>query len=107
MPGSHLYRDRTAKAETDSELEGGWMKDKKHPQTGEPLAIEALSAPPGTVIVMWTHALHGVTPKTSSDTRWTVVYAFRNPGLPSSARWISPEFEQCVIPGAEGLLSLY
>jgi hypothetical protein len=35
------------------------------------------------------------------------VYAYRNPGLPSNARWISEEYEKRRIPGAEGLLSLY
>ena len=107
VPGSHLYKDRDIKAETDEKLLSGWMKGKTHPQTGQPLAIEALSAPPGTVIIMWTHALHGVNAKSSADTRWTVVYAYRNPGLPSRARWVKEEFERKGVPGAEGLLSLY
>lgn len=107
VPGSHLYKDRTPRAKTDEELLEGWMKGKKHLETGAPLEIETLSVPPGTVIVMWTHALHGVTARTGNDTRWTVVYAYRNPGLPSSARWITEDFEKKVIPGAEGLLSLY
>jgi hypothetical protein len=108
VPGSHLFKDRTIKGEDDADLYQKWVNGKTHPKTGEPLQIEALSAPPGTVIVMWTHALHGVNPrKPSSDTRWTVVYAYRNPGLPSNARWISEDFEQKVIPGAEGLLGLY
>ncbi|MEY2931171.1 MAG: hypothetical protein RL033_1920, partial [Pseudomonadota bacterium] len=73
-----------------------------------PLRIENLSAPPATVILMWTHALHGVTPrKPSSATRWTVVYAYRNPGRPSKARWLSEEFERSDLPGTEGLMSLY
>ena len=108
VPGSHLFKDRTIKGEDDADLMQKWVNGKTHPMTGEPLKIEALSAPPGTVIVMWTHALHGVNPrKPNSDMRWTVVYAYRNPGLSSSARWISDEFEKKVIPGAEGLLSLY
>ena len=46
------------------------------------------------MILMWTHALHGVTPrKPTSPTRWTVVYGYRNPGRPSKARWISEEFD--------------
>ncbi len=107
VPGSHLYKDRAIQAATDRELEADWMRGKKHPLTDTPLAIEALAAPPGTVIAMWTHALHGVSPKTSPQTRWTVVYAYRNPGLPSGARWISEGFEKKTIPGAEGLMSLY
>lgn len=108
VPGSHLFRDAQISAGSDEELRDGWLKDKAHPATGDPLQIEELEAPPGTVIAMWTHAAHGVNARrTGSDTRWCVVYAYRNPGLPSKARWITPEFEQRQIPGADGLLSLY
>ena len=108
VPGSHLFRERIGKVDSDEELQDGWVNGKLHPITGEPLAIEALSMPSGTVIAMWTFAAHGVNPRQSnSDTRWCVVYAYRNPGLPSNARWISEEYEKRRIPGAEGLLSLY
>jgi hypothetical protein len=107
VPGSHLYRDRSAGGQTDEELQAGWMDGKQHPQLGAPLEIEALSVPPGTVIAMWTHALHGVSPRVGQDTRWAVVYAYRNPGLPSRARWLSSAFEQRDLPGAEGLMGLY
>jgi hypothetical protein len=84
------------------------MAGKRHPLTGEPLEIEYLAVPPGTVVLMWTHAAHAVRPRLpDSPTRWTVVYAYRNPGLPSHARWISDEFENAPPPGAEGLMSLY
>ena len=108
VPGSHLYRDSKIQARTDEALREGWLTGKMHPKTGKPLDIEALSAPPGTVALMWTHAAHAVSArKPDSRTRWTVVYAYRNPGKPSGARWITPEFEQKPIPGAEGLMSLY
>jgi hypothetical protein len=108
VPGSHLYRDSKIQARTDEALREGWLVGKTHPETGEPLEIEALSAPPGTVALMWTHAAHAVSErKPDSHTRWCVVYAYRNPGEPSGARWITPEFEQKPIPGAEGLMSLY
>ncbi len=108
VPGSHLYRDGRITGITDEDLQAGWLVGKTHPETGEPLRIERLSVPKGTVILMWTHAAHAVTPrKRGSDTRWTVVYAYRNPGKPSGARWISPEFEAKPIPGTEGLMSLY
>ena len=84
------------------------MAGKKHPLTGEPLEIEDLSVPDGTVALMWTHAAHAVSPRQpNSNTRWTVVYAYRNPGSPSAARWISEAFERKLIDGAEGLMSLY
>ena len=108
VPGSHLYRDPKIHGATDELLREGWLAGKTHPDTGEPLEIEALSVPPGTVVLMWTHAAHAVTPrKQDSDTRWTVVYAYRKPGKDAGARWITPEFERKPIPGAEGLMSPY
>jgi len=107
VPGSHLYRDPTIHTQTDEELQASWMADKTHPMTGEPLEIASLSAPAGTVVLMWTHAAHAVSPKKSnSDPLWAVVYAYRNPGLPSVARWITEEFEKKPIAGADGLMSL-
>lgn len=108
VPGSHLYRDPKIHGATDSVLREGWLAGKTHPETGKPLEIEELSVPTGTVVLMWTHAAHAVNPrKPDSDTRWTVVYAYRNPGKDAGARWITPEFENKHIPGAEGLMSLH
>ncbi len=108
VPGSHLYLDKSIRAQSDEELLSCWMAGKKHPATGRPLEIIPLNAPAGTVIVMWTHAAHGVTPrKPDSDTRWAVVYAYRNPGRPSEARWITEAFESKAPPETEGLMSLY
>jgi hypothetical protein len=108
VPGSHLFRDSRIHAASDAELRSGWLARKRHPLTGAPLAIESLCAPPGTVVLMWTHAAHAVSPRQpGSSTRWTVVYAFRNPGAPSRARWITEEFERYPPPGAEGLMRLY
>lgn len=108
VPGSHLYRDQKISAETDSDLHTGWLAGKHHALTGEPLQIEALAVPPATVILMWTHAAHAVNPRLpASPTRWAVVYAYRNPGRPSHARWITEAYEKKPIPGAEGLMSLY
>ena len=70
------------------------MLGKQHPITKQPLKIEHLSVPTGTVILMWTHAAHGVSARRpDSNTRWAIVYAYRNPGKPSGARWISQEYE--------------
>jgi hypothetical protein len=106
--GSHLFRDARLHARSDAELQTGWLAEKRHPESGEPLRIEYLAAPPGSVVLMWTHAAHAVCPrKPESPTRWTVVYAYRNPGLPSRARWITPAFEQNPPPSAGSLMSLY
>ena len=108
VPGSHLFREGHIRGQTDEDLRKGWLVGKIHPETGERLKIQPLSVPTGTVVLMWTHAAHAVSPrKQDSDTRWTVVYAYRNPGKPSGARWITPEFEQKQIPGTDGLMSLY
>jgi Phytanoyl-CoA dioxygenase (PhyH) len=108
VSGSHLFRDAGIHAASDEALQAGWLAGKRYPVTGEPLRIEYLSAPPGTVILMWTHAAHAVSPRQpGSDTRWTVVYAYRNPGEESRARWIHEAFERRPPAGAEGLMSLY
>jgi hypothetical protein len=106
VAGSHHFRDPHVKAGSDLEMEEGWMKDRVHPVTGNALVIEPLAAPPGSVALMWTHAAHGVNRrKAGSDTRWSVVYAYRNPGAESHARWITAEFER--LSAADGLMSLY
>ena len=68
--------------------------------TGEPLQVEELSAPPGSVVIMHTHAAHGVSPREEgSGTRYCVVTAYRNPGAVSQSRWITEEFAQKTTPG--------
>ena len=37
-----------------------WARGKVHPVTGKPLAIRKLACPRGSVVVMMTHATHGV-----------------------------------------------
>ncbi len=107
VPGSHLFRT-SIRAEGDEELRALWLNGKSHPLTGKPLEIVDLDVPDGSVIVMWTDALHAVTPRQrESDTRWTMVTAYRNPGAPSRARWISPRFESNPPAGAETIMSLY
>jgi hypothetical protein len=107
VPGSHFFR-ADIRVESDEELRASWLNGKTHPVTDEPLEIVDLEVPEGSVIVMWTDALHAVTPRQShSDTRWTMVTAYRNPGAPSRARWIRPEFETNPPAGAESIMSLY
>lgn len=108
VPGSHLWRDASLRAATDEELRAGWLAGKQHPRTGRPLEIEWLDAPPRTVALMWSHSAHAVTPRQPhSDTRWAVVYAYRNPGATSAARWLTEAFERQPPPSATGLMSLY
>ena len=112
VPGSHLYRDPKVHAQKgeqafdDEAFGASWLQQKRHPLTGEPLRIEPLSAPEGSVVLMHTHAAHAVSPRqAASPMRWCVVYAYRNPGAPISVgRWISKAFEQSPPPGAEWLM---
>ena len=60
MRGSHLFRDPAVSFLGDEALYKGWVQGKVHPTSGEPLKIEQLECPPGSVIAMWTHAVHGV-----------------------------------------------
>jgi hypothetical protein len=107
VPGSHLF-SANIRFKSDDELRASWLNGKIHPLTGEPLEIVDLDVPDGSVVVMLTDALHAVTPRhRQSDTRWTMVTAYRNPGAPSGARWISPEFENNPPTGAESIISLY
>ena len=108
VPGSHHFRDPRIRAAADEELASGWLQNKSHPGTRAPLAIETLHAPEGSVVLMWTHAAHAVSPRQpGSPTRRCVVYAYRNPGAPpSAARWITPGFEQNPPPGAERLVTV-
>lgn len=107
VPGSHLFHT-AIRVESDEELRASWLNGKTHPLTDEPLEIVDLEVPDGSVIVMLTDALHAVTPRqTQSDTRWTMVTAYRNPGAPSRARWISSEFENNPPAGAKSIMSLY
>jgi len=80
-----------------------WLAGKTHSLTGQPLEIESLTAPEGSVVLMLTHA---VTPRQpASPMSWCVVYAYRNLDAPiSRARSISKEFEEAPPSGAEWLM---
>ena len=108
MRGSHLLRDAKIHGQSDDDVREKWMDGRTNPDTGEDFVIEGLDAPSGSVALLWTHAAHAVTPRMpGSDTRWCVVYAYRNPGLTSPARWITEQFEQGPPEGAERLMPLY
>ena len=57
VKGSHLFRDPNLNAADDDALRDGWMAGKTHPLTGEPLEIEELECPRGSVVVSRHHAL--------------------------------------------------
>lgn len=113
VPGSHLFRDDTGGGASDSDIME-WAAGKLHPVTGEPLAIRKLECPPGSVVIMWTHATHGVDPKPAgSERRWALITAYRNPwrGAPMDVHdgggmapsgfpmWMTPRFRDAATPG--------
>ena len=99
MAGSHHFRDPTLSFETDADLEAGWLRGRRHKQTGVPLRIETLSCSPRSCLLVETHALHAVAASTRTTIRWSVVLGFRNPGARSDGRLITPEFEARRTPG--------
>ena len=56
VKGSHLFRDPSINARDNDALLEGWMTDpvtgetRLHPLTGEPLEIEELECPRGSVV---------------------------------------------------------
>jgi len=79
--GSHLFRDpERCRAPSDEEMEQGWLKDRLHPVTNEPLEIERLSLEPGSVCCCLSHAAHAVAPKAQDrSTRWCSLYCYKKP----------------------------
>jgi hypothetical protein len=82
VPGAHLYRTpyrwNTPRPEYDDEFEAGWMRDKTHPFTGEPLRIEHLSLPPGSMVSFVHHMPHHVGHRDHhAPTRWGLLMAYR------------------------------
>ena len=77
--GSHFFRDPSqCRAKTDEEMNAGWLKGKVHPITGEPLAIEHLELPPGSIVCCLSHAAHGVAAKTlDRETRWCSLHCYK------------------------------
>ena len=81
IPGSHLYRNGSSMegSQDDDSLRAGWLRGKRHPITGEPLAITELSVGPGTIISLLSHGAHAVTKKRDPGTRLGTIFGFRKP----------------------------
>ena len=99
IKGSHLHHSDPIAAppmepfKTDAEAEQRWMRGRTHPKTGEPLAIEHLTCPPGSVILMWTHAAHAVQPKPLwAAPRVALIAGFRQPRCHEVSKWMTPTF---------------
>ena len=77
--GSHLFRDPNGcRSPNDEEMENGWLKERVNPVTSEPLRIEHLSLPPGSVACCLSHAAHAVSPKSADkSTRWCSLYCYK------------------------------
>ncbi len=79
IKGSHLFRDPMGcLADSDEEMQQGWMQGRVHPVTSEPLRIERFSLAPGSVVCCLSHAAHAVAPKVPGrETRWCSLYCYK------------------------------
>jgi len=77
--GSHLFRDSEGcQFANDEEMEAQWLANRFHPVTSEPMQIERLSLPPGSVVCCLSHAAHAVAPKEAGKkTRWCSLYCYK------------------------------
>lgn len=67
------------------------MDERRNPATGAPLEIVAGALPPGSMVSIACHTLHGVSPRVprgdtardgylhADSTRWCALFSFRNP----------------------------
>ena len=95
VPGSHRWRDPALGAHLRE-----WREEGKTEHEGIPLDEIELECPPGSVILMHTHAAHGVTPKSpDSAPRWAFVAAYRTGESWSGSRVITSEFAARAGPG--------
>ena len=70
IPGSHLWRDPGGlRAQTDEDLESGWLEGKLHPVTRQPLQIVRPALGPGSMVCVLSHGAHAVSPKRYGRTR--------------------------------------
>jgi|EP01046_Picozoa_sp_COSAG06_P015554 hypothetical protein len=64
----------------DADFSASWLKDKLHPITGEPLRIQRLELPPGSMAIVLHHSPHAVEPRPpGSGTRHCTLFSFRAP----------------------------
>ena len=88
--GSALHRCQNARFKDDETLRE-WMDSRSNPATGEPLEIWAEALPPGSMVSIACHTLHGVSPRAprgdperdgylhTDSTRWCCLFSFRRP----------------------------
>lgn len=82
IPGAHLYRIpfkwSITRTDYDEEMQANWLDGKIHAFTGEPLRIERLSIPPGSMVSFGHHMPHHVGHRNEdAGARWGLLMAFR------------------------------
>jgi hypothetical protein len=113
--GSHLHyatemdlssRGSLNKSWTEDDF-AKWLSERDHLVTGAKLLTEDIQCPAGSVVLMFTHTAHAVSPRhAASGPRHGIVAAYRNPGAPSMSRFMSRAFVNKITPGLEGLKEL-
>lgn len=93
VPGAHLFRTPymwdQKRTEYDDGFADGWLLGKQHPVSGEPLRIEKLNLPPGSMVSFVHHMPHHVGHRdTDASTRWGLLMAYRTRDAEATpARW--------------------
>ena len=82
VPGAHHYRTPylwdQRRTEYDDDFAKGWLGDKVHAYTGEPLQIKRLDLPPGSMVSFVHHMPHHVAHRNAdAPTRWGLLMAYR------------------------------
>ena len=105
--GSALHRCSNLRFHDDETLRREWMAGRRNPATGEALEIWAGALPPGSMVSIPCHALHGVSSRKrrgderdgylhTDSTRWCQLFTYRQPDpemvIPPTGRGIPEPF---------------
>ena len=113
--GSALHRSSDVRFADDRTLRDEWMEPRRNPATGERLEIWAEALPPGSMVSIACHTVHGVSPRLprgdaqrdgylhKDSTRWCCLFSYRSPDpamlVPPSSRGVPEPFRLAVSRG--------
>ena len=117
--GSALHRCHNVRFADDDTLRREWMDRRTNPMTGQPLEIWAEALPPGSMVSIACHTVHGVSPRAprgdserdgylhADSTRWCCLFSFRRPDpcmrVTPSSRGVPEPFRLAVQRGEVAL----
>jgi hypothetical protein len=97
IPGAHLYRIpfkwSVARTDYDEDMEDLWIQSKVHAFTGEPLRIQRLDIPPGSMVSFVHHMPHHVGHRhRDSGLRLGLLMAYRTPDPTADPEQLIPDW---------------